>query len=73
MVADSAPAGGDTQQAPDLETALAMLERGEKDSVRPHVPYLVERLLPLLEIVDRGLAQALRKALENRREKVGNA
>ncbi|MEJ2687245.1 MAG: response regulator [Gammaproteobacteria bacterium] len=39
---------------PDLETALALIERGSPERIEPHLDHLVRRTLPLLELWNRS-------------------
>lgn len=49
--------------AVELSTALKMLTHGQTDELRPHLPSLLRRLLPLLELSDRELALGIEDAI----------
>lgn len=48
------PAPEPPSPPPDLETALALIERGSVDRLGPHLDHLVRRTLPLLELWNRN-------------------
>lgn len=57
--------------APNLETALALLARGDEEELTPHLPELLGRVLPLLELCDRRLGLGLAAPLAALRERAG--
>ncbi|WP_376695055.1 GGDEF domain-containing response regulator [Wenzhouxiangella sp. EGI_FJ10305] len=44
--------GAEPEEAPGIEKALRMIERGQGDRVKPHLASLQERLRPLLDMLD---------------------
>ena len=49
---------------PDLETALALIERGSIDRLGPHLDHLVRRTVPLLELWNRNTGGRLDALLQ---------
>lgn len=50
---------------PDLEEALAMIERGETDRLRPFLPQIRERLQPLIRLLTGGSTETSKDARDD--------
>ncbi|MGA7801288.1 MAG: response regulator [Gammaproteobacteria bacterium] len=60
-----APAAEPPAPPPDLETALALIEQGNTDRLRPHLDELVRRTFPLLDLWSRTTSRPLGDLLQH--------
>lgn len=67
---ETTPPDETTIEQPDMETALAILARGDGGQLLPYLPELLERLLPLLEYGNRQLDLDLKFAIELLKEQL---